>query len=451
MVSLAAAMVFAGTNQAGANAVLEAPSDPMAVRRDATVAAVERVMPSVVNIATETVVEYRDWYQDQMRRFFGAPLEPGRRALTPSSIGSGVIIHEDGYVLTNLHVVRRAARTWVKLWDGRTREAEPLVVAIPQTDVALLKIKAEPGEKFQAIRFALDDDLLLGETVIALGNPFGLGGSVSRGILSSKSRRLDVEGESLTEQDWLQTDAAINPGNSGGPLVNLNGELIGLNVAMRQGAENIGFAIPVKYVASALSEFFTPEVSQHLWFGARFRHQSEPLTVSRVLPDSPAERAGLREGDHLLRVNGDAPAGLIELPDLLAVDEPYAVALEISRDGETRTLKTSLIPFETMIAQKTGLTLSELPQNRARQIGLRGGAGLVVSGVEKSSPADKAKLETGFLITALDGKALENLFSFGDLLTGRPGGETIRLTILVPGGSRGFVTYRQFQVELVVR
>src|ERR1041385_6592211 len=208
------------------------------IRRDATVAAVERVMPSVVNIATATVVEYEDFYQRLFREFFGqGGLRP--RQEQEYSIGSGVIIDEDGYVLTNLHVVRRGTRTQVKLWDGREYEADR-IVATPNSDVALLKIRCKPGEKFKAVSFAADDDLLLGETVLALGNPFGLGGSVTKGILSSKTRRPATGNEPLNVNDWLQTDAAINPGNSGGPLINIRGELIGLNVAVYREGQEVG-------------------------------------------------------------------------------------------------------------------------------------------------------------------------------------------------------------------
>jgi S1-C subfamily serine protease len=197
------------------------------VRHDATVIAIEKVMPSVVNIATETVIEYHDWYDELLRRFYGSP---GRRERS-MSLGSGVIIDEDGYILTNFHVVRRANRIQVKLWDGREYEAEPWL-ATAATDIAVVKLRAKPGEKFKPIKFAPDDDLLLGETVLALGNPYGLGGSVTKGILSSKNRRPSNGNEPLDVEDWLQTDAAINPGNSGGPLVNLRGELIAVNVAV---------------------------------------------------------------------------------------------------------------------------------------------------------------------------------------------------------------------------
>ena len=179
--------------------------------------------------------------------------------------------------------------------------------------MALLQIRATKGEKFTAVKFAADDDLLLGETVLALGNPFGLGGSVSRGILSSKSRRPATENEPLDVLDWLQTDAAINPGNSGGPLINLRAELIGINVAVFREGQGIGFAIPVKRISEALSEIFTPETIRSLWFGARFRSETNGFAALSVQHSSPAERGGLRVGDLVLRVDGKVARSLIDL------------------------------------------------------------------------------------------------------------------------------------------
>src|SRR5688572_1111417 len=239
-----------------AAAITKAETD---IRRDAVVEAVQQVMPSVVNITTETVIHVRDPIEQLFRDFFD-PYYRRRPPNTQHSLGSGVIIDEEGYVLTNFHVVNRASRVWVRLFDGREYECEK-VSETSFTDLALLRIKKKKDEKFTAVKFAADDDLLLGETVLALGNPFGLGGSVSRGILSSKSRRPATENEPMDVMDWLQTDAAINPGNSGGPLINLRGELIGINVAVYREGQGIGFAVPVKRIAAAMrSEEHTSEL-----------------------------------------------------------------------------------------------------------------------------------------------------------------------------------------------
>src|ERR1035437_9846840 len=171
------------------------------VRRDATVLAVEKVLPSVVNIATETIIPQRDSFEEPFQQFW-FPYHRRQPPHSQYSLGSGVIIDEEGYLLTNDHVVRRADKIGIKFCTGTNVYTATVIASDPKSDVALLKLNAKPGEKFKAIQFAPEDDLLLGETVLALGNPFGLGGSVSRGILSSKSRIVPKEGAPLDIPNW---------------------------------------------------------------------------------------------------------------------------------------------------------------------------------------------------------------------------------------------------------
>ncbi len=401
------------------------------IRRDATVAAVEEVMPCVVNIATETIVEQQDWYEQIFRRFYG--LQP--RQQRSVSLGSGVIIDEEGYVLTNFHVVRRASRIQVKLWDGREYEAEA-PVATEGSDVALLKILAKPGEKFKAIKLAADDDLLLGETVVALGNPFGLGGSVSKGILSSKARRPSTGNEPLNVEDWLQTDAAINPGNSGGPLINLRSELIGLNVAVyrEQDGERgmgIGFSIPIRHVSVALSQFFTPEVTDSLWFGARMKLGAGPLSVATVVPGSPAAKAGLKEGDLVTQLNGRAPGNLISFNKNLVAGKDRTSKLAIQRDKQARTVTVNLVPFEDMFRQKLGLELLESSSPQLQRLGLPRGSGLYVQSVDSGSPAEGAQIQKGMVITGINQEAATSLRLFGDRLAHTKPGDEVVLRVMI--------------------
>jgi serine protease Do len=423
------------------------------LRRDATVIAVERVLPSVVNIATETVVEYHDWYDAMLRQFYGWSRTPLHQEKSVS-LGSGVIIDEDGYVLTNLHVVRRASRIQVKLWDGREYEAEPLV-GTPGSDVALLKLKTRPGEKFKAIRLAPDDDLLLGETVIALGNPYGLGASVTKGILSSKNRRPSTGDEPLDVQDWLQTDAAINPGNSGGPLVNLRGELIGLNVAVyrENGGERglgVGFSIPVKQVSTALSRFFTPEVTDSLWFGAQFKPGSRPIEVSAVQTGGPAAKAGLRAGDHVLEVNGKTPQNLIECNRLL-VTADRAANLIIEHDSRQRSISVRLLSFEDLVRHRVGLTLLEITPQSAAGLGVRPGDALFIAEVQKGGPAERAGIERGYLLTAVDDQSTSSLRNVAEALSEKKRGESARFTVAVPRRFGAFVQLQQGTANVEVR
>jgi len=432
---------------------LLANSSPIAaqetdIRRDATVAAIEKVTPSVVNIATARVVEYNDFYQDLLRQFYGWNRQsPQREEL--NSIGSGVIISDDGYVLTNVHVLRRASRAQVKLWDGRVYDAETIVLINPLSDIAVLKLRCKPGEKFQAIQFAPADDLLLGETVLALGDPYGLGDSVSRGILSSKNRRPSSGDMPLNVQDWLQTDAAINPGNSGGPLIDLRGELIGVNVAMYPESHGIGFAIPVKQVSAALSQLFTPEVTSSLWFGAQVMVGSQPLIVSRVQPGSPADKAGLHVGDQVFQVNGQTPQNFIEFDQLVSSANAGNPSFVVSRNGKESDLNAKLIPFDEMIREKTGLVFSKTNDT---QNSLFAGRGVVIERVEPDSPAARAKLQPGFLLVGIDGADVNQLAAVADALSGKKSGDTTQLTVVMPRrfGDNSF-EYRQGTVNLQVR
>jgi S1-C subfamily serine protease len=420
------------------------------VRHDAVVEAVAKVMPCVVNVATESVVEFHDPFEAFWRQYYG-------QSNVQSSRGSGVIISEDGYILTNLHVVRGAKRIQVKLSDaagGEVYDVQQVYVGVTETDLALLRIiPKRAGERFHAVGFAKDDDLLLGETVIALGNPFGLGESVSRGILSSKSRGAAKANQELSITNWLQTDALINPGNSGGPLIDVRGDLIGINVAMLEGAQGIGFAIPIKEVRDALGQMFTPETASR-WFGARVL-PDVPLVVRYIDPDSPAQKAGIRPGDTIVEVNGKKPKDFMELNRWLRDDPGLDFTLTMQHEGERRQAQVRLIPFRQMLKQWLGADLQELTPDLVKQLGLEnwGGVetGLLIAGVEKGGPVEKAGLTSYCLILAVDGEPLRNyLDGFREFLSKADKGRRVRLSVLVPrtqgdiilGYQRGLTTLK---------
>jgi len=419
------------------------------LRHDATVAAVQEVLPSVVNVATATVVQYPDFYDRLLREYYGWGNSPPREKL--NSIGSGVIIDEDGWVLTNLHVLRRASRVEVKLWNGEVYEADPMV-ATELSDVALLKLRLPAGVKLQAVKFADDDDLLLGETVLALGNPFGLGGTVTRGILSSKNRRPPEDDVQLNYQDWLQTDAAINPGNSGGPLINLDGELIGLNVAVYREGQGIGFAIPIKQVAEALSRFYTPEVLGALWFGARVRQSGSTLSISYVQPRSPAADAGLKEGQEILQVNGRTPRTLIEFNELLCTNSNHQATLETQSDSNRRAVHVSMVPFDELISAKLGLSMVLLDTDSDAPYRIPGRAGLYVKTVEPGGPADRAGLKPGMLLAVVGDRQARDLLTLADVVSSKQAGDSLPVTLVEPQRlGAGFVRYQQWRVNVTVR
>ena len=420
--------------QQGQEIKLQHPVPPGDIRRDAVVEAVERTMPSVVNIATENIRPVRDPLADMFEQFWN-PYYANRQPDSPYSLGSGVIISDDGYLLTNNHVVQRANKIWVKLAsNGNVYEAK-LISTDSNKDVALLKILAPPGEKFTAIKFAEEDDLLLGETVLALGNPFNLGGSVSRGILSSKARVESHGDEPLNLYNCLQTDASINPGNSGGPLVNLHGELIGLNAVILQNAQGIGFAVPVTQINAALSRLITPEAEKQLWFGACVRPNVTPPQVISVQPGSPAGIAGIDAGDTILQVNGSTPKDQFDLNQLL-VDSPHGEAsLTLAHDGAPRAVHVRLIPEDSffnadLIRHKLGVTLEKNTPETAEQLGLLTSDGFIVDDVDTNTPAGKA-LRRGFVVRSIDGESPPDIKRAAQLLFAKNTGDTTHLDVFM--------------------
>jgi S1-C subfamily serine protease len=261
---------------------------------------------------------------------------------------------------------------------------------------------------------------------------------VSRGILSSKSRTSPQEGEPLTWRNWLQTDAPINQGNSGGPLVNLRGELIGINVRNVAEAQSIGFAIPVKQLIEALGDFFRTEFVKSSWFGARVKAGASPLVLNNVQPDSPAERAGLKAGDTILQVNGRAPKSFIDFAELLVPDANSAIAFVIGRGGAQRNISVRLVPEGTvlnaeLIRRKTGLSLQPLSrQEVAEQFQINTSAGaFAITAVQDGSPAAAAGLKADMLVTAMDGQWAEELshspVAVAKLLYWKRPGDSVRL------------------------
>ena len=428
-------------------ALQSAPSQPADIRRDSVVQAVERVMPSVVNIATRTRGQRRtymvhDWWRDNWGPFM-------QEAPPQFSAGSGFIIDEEGYVLTNVHVVEQADEVWVKLSNSdRIIQAQP-IVGLRSRDLAILKLMGKPGEKFQAVKLGAADDLLLGETVVALGNPFGLGGSVSRGILSAKNRRSSNGAAQMEVADWLQTDAAINPGNSGGPLINLKGEVIGVNVAVYKQGQGIGFAIPVKQVSETLHELFTPEIINKLWIGARVR--GNPLQVTSVQSGSPAELAGLRTGDQIVSINGKAPKSFIEFSQLFSGSDGKEVTLVARTREERRTLLLRPLPLASLVRQKLGLEVQELTPNLAGGLGFSQGSGLLIAGVDKNSPAQTAGLAAGQVLAVLDGQRTTDILTAAHLLSEKKKGDSVEVGVLILRQTGRFREIVEGEATFVVR
>lgn len=292
-------------------------------RHTPIVQAVAKAGPAVVNIRTEQIVKRRttpffgfsDPFFEQFFHNYGTT-----RTYKTQALGSGVIIDAKGYVLTNAHVIDKASRIFVAL-PGERRELEAsLIGKAPRLDVAVVKINRKGP--YPALQPGRSDDLLLGETVIAIGNPLGLGHSVTTGIVSAAHRRLAVD-ETHTSF-FIQTDALINPGNSGGPLLNINGELIGINTAIIQQAQGIGFSIPIDMVKRILPSLLANGKVPRAYLGLTVEELGKQATddlgggvlVREVEKGSPAAKAGLRFGDVLSSIDGvdlDSPTDFFSL------------------------------------------------------------------------------------------------------------------------------------------
>src|SRR5262245_6168652 len=319
-----------------------AESDP--ARRSLVVEAVEKDGPAVVNVSTEQIVERRASpfaFQDDpfFDEFFRDFVDPRPRRYKTTSLGSGVIVAADGTIVTNVHVIERASRIHVTLADEREFDAT-LVGADTDADIAVVRVKT--GAPLPFISLGSSADLLIGETVIAIGNPFGLSHTVTTGVVSAVGRSLREEDR--TYIDFIQTDASINPGNSGGPLLNIKGDLIGVNTAIYGKAQGIGFAIPVDRVRRVMKDLVSYGEVRRTWVGLSVQDLSRDLAehfgtrrgvvVSDVEPKSPAAAAGIARGDAILRIDGRDVASREEFEQRIEDHaEGDRITLTLRREG----------------------------------------------------------------------------------------------------------------------
>jgi len=364
------------------------------LRTTPVVRAVAEALPSVVNIGTERIVSspYSRWgekdpFESMFRDFFA---EQG--AVNTTSLGSGSVIDQSGLIITNSHVVSRATKITVTFDDGSQCTARE-IASDDFNDIALLMLENLPdGKKFKPLKFARPEDLLLGETVIAVGNPYGLGNSISQGVLSAKGRKATFEGKVIFS-DIMQTDAAINPGNSGGPLINLDGELIGISTAIFKDVQGIGFALPVKRVEDVLAKWLIPErfgdVSLGIIPGQRKNQAgSMDFFVEEIIPDSPAAKSGLKKDDRIFEINGVKPSSLLDISFILwKIQAGGEIRLRIS-DLKTMAVKSEKIKYAgglEMAKAKLGLGLQELTRKLAKALEYPFEGGLVVSDLPEGS------------------------------------------------------------------
>jgi serine protease Do len=322
------------------------PPTVSAARRTPIVVVAHNVLPSVVNIQTEATIRRRtaDPFFDPFGIFGG-----GReRAYTSQSLGSGFVWSTDGIIVTNNHVVEGASSITVNLQDGSKLPAK-LIGVDPDSDLAVLRVE---GKKLVAAPIGTSSDLMIGETVVAVGNPFGLSGTVTTGVLSALGRSVPSETQGRTYTDFIQTDASINPGNSGGPLLNIEGKVIGINVAIYQNAQGIGFAIPVDRAKKVIQDLLRYGEVHSAWLGAvtatltpeearrRGHEVVDGALVVRVFADSPAAAAGLQPGDIITAVAGRPIDSREAFSTLTATLTPGStVEVSYEREGQKRRVQ----------------------------------------------------------------------------------------------------------------
>ncbi len=412
----------------------------------------EAVAPAVVNISSVRIVRDRinrspfgsDPFFDFFgRRFFSVPRERRER-----SLGSGVIVSPDGYIVTNNHVVEGATEVLVYRASGEEYTAQ-LVGTDPETDVAVLKIK---GEDFPAVQFGDSDSAQIGDVVLAVGNPFGIGQTVTMGIISAKGRA----NVGIAEyEDFIQTDAAINPGNSGGALVDIQGNLIGVNTAIFSrsgGYQGIGFAIPSNMARTVLEAIIDRGRFVRGWAGITYQDlnpdiarafEADGITgalVNDVIEGGPGEKAGLQRGDIIVSLDGHevdsaarlrhrialAPSGKTVTIDYVRRGRRWQTALTI---GETPSEYVYLSESsDEWVSQIEGVVVENISRREARQLGLKSGSGgVLVKDILARSPAAYSGLREGDVILEINNQTVENVEHFKSIVAEQEGSKMILL------------------------
>ena len=444
----------------GINTSAAAPAPAVASANDLSTAfrsASEVVIPSVVTIRTEKVIAQADnglsldqfegipeEMQPLFKRFFGnqIPQAPRRMPFGQRSqgMGSGVIIDSSGVILTNNHVAGGGNKVIVQLHDGREFEAVE-VKTDPESDIAIVRI--EGAGELPTARLGNSDDLQIGDWVLAVGAPFGLQETVTAGIISAKSR-----GIGITERaDFLQTDAAINPGNSGGPLVNLSGEVVGINTAISTsggGNDGVGFAVPINQARWVSDQLIETGMVQRAFLGVGIQRLTSDLSeqlglsslqgalVAEVRPGSPAEQAGLQTGDVIVEFDGktvDNPHRLQNLVERTPLDGEHSVV--VVRNGDRQEIPVSLqpLPKDATVSQSApgapetkveslGMEVSDLTADVAKQLGLSDATGVVITSVSPGSSADEAGLEPGMVIARVGTTPIATVADFEQAIDG---------------------------------
>ncbi len=408
---------------------LAAHEGEVSSRRTAVVEVVERLSPAVVNISTDIYESrpanpffgmQRDPFFDEFfNRFFGPQ---GERRHKRKSLGSGVLVDRKGHILTNHHVILRASEIHVTLASGKEYKGE-LVGSDPGSDLAVVKIAIE--EEIEPARLSISSDLMIGETVIAIGNPFGLSHTVTTGVISALNR--SIQSGDQVFKDFIQTDASINPGNSGGPLLNIRGEVIGINTAIYSEAQGIGFAIPADRARRVVDDLITFGEVQAAWFGIEVQGLDDKLAkylgyegtqgvlVTEVYPGSPAEKAGIEVQDILVQADQTelaSPEAFADLLRRMTVNDD--ITLRVFRKGKYRkkTVQSVALPeamAENYCQRSLGIRVGELTNKAMIGAGIKG---VEITEVTRGSQAERVGLQPGDVLLKINDRRIPNVQEF---------------------------------------
>jgi serine protease Do len=427
-------------------------------RRTPLVLAVEKVGPMVVNIYTEEAPPQRgnpfrsfgggNFGGDVFDRFlkdFIPNFDQQRR-----SLGSGVLINPEGYILTNEHVIGKAVRIKVTLIDKREFDAR-LIGADRKSDLAVIKIDSDQPLPF--VEMGRSDDLMIGETVLAIGNPFGLQHTVTTGIISALNRSIK-SGEDMVYHDFIQVDASINPGNSGGPLLNINGSLIGINTAIYQKAEGIGFAIPIENAKRIINDLISYGKVRRGWLGVLVQDMTPELLryfkldraqgvlVTQVFPESPARKAGIKQGDVILKLNNHEISRKLEYQQRVgSYSVGNTITFSVLREGRQQDirLKVKAIPSDKVVdftLNWLGLGVQNIDDVAVRKYQLSTRKGVMVNKVTPNSAGGRIGLSPGDIIRQVNQSQIDNEQDFNKAILEAGGRDSALL--LVQRGRYGY-------------
>lgn len=415
---------------------------------------VEQVSPAVVSVNVVKKMTQEELLQQQvpeiLRRFFGnqviIPQQQGSQEKT--AYGSAFFISKDGYLVTNHHVIENASRISITLNDRRELDAT-LVGSDERTDVAVLKVN---GTNFPELKVGNVDQLKVGEPILAIGSPFGFDYSASAGIVSAKSRNMSGE----TSVPFIQTDAALNPGNSGGPLFNQKGEVVGVNSRIFSGTGGymgLSFSIPIDVAMDVVQQLKTNGKVTRSYLGVMLQDidrnlaeayklpKPEGSLVNQVTPKSPAEKAGLKSGDVILKINGTSISRTGDLLNVLNRTAPdQTIQLEILRDDKTRTISATLgtAPDDTPAAEDKnnptsglGMSIRTLTEAELASLNVRGG--ILVQDVKRGGLASLSNIVAGDVIVQVNGTAITNSQMFAKTVAALPKNSVARVTIIRQG------------------